>query len=256
MATGTPMVVLGANGAVLRGKTAQWNYPTGESIQDHYRGVYNAVASLYLTYKSVAGFSPAIDSLQLTYEKGMGELTVSWVEDGPVLWELCSNMQTIQIELHPAFATGGTYVLTDAEVHAVQTAIALGINRNPAQYDKDGVLLAAPFDGSAFTANQEKLYGFLSRGVDTYYQNAYVLRSTQTCSKRSTLAASYTGVNAVVTTGFSSSANTLIGNIPAGEWLKQAPQVRQVTNRKWNIVQEFWYAPKWSQILYGGTGTP
>jgi hypothetical protein len=253
---GQPLVVLGEGGAVLRGKTAGWNYPTGESVQEHYRGVYNAVQALYTTYKAVAGYSPAIDSLQLTYEKGMGELTVSFVQDGPVLWELCSNMQTIQIELHPMFAAGGAKVLTDAQVHAVQVAISLGINQNPAQRDKDGALLAAPFDGSAFTANQSTLYAFLSRGVDSYYRTAYVLRSTQTCSKRSTLAASYTGVNAVVATGFAAAANTLIGEIPAGEWLKQAPQVRQVTNRKWNIVQEYWWAPQWSALLYGGTGTP
>lgn len=247
------LAVIGNTGAIQQRVGTDWTYNTGQSTQRVFKGVYAAVETLFNSYKAVAGFTPSIDSLQLNYERGLGTLTVSLVEDGPVQYELTSNQVTYPIETHPYFAT--TSPLTSAEVHAVQTAIKLGINQNPYQ-TVNGTPLAAPFDGSAFTAKQQKLYDFFSRGVEYYYSSAYVLRSTQIVSKRSTVTASFTGVNTVVTPPDTQAVNTLIGALPSGEWLKQSPNVRMYGNQKWQIVQEWWWAPKWSTILYSGTGSP
>jgi hypothetical protein len=153
------------------------------------------------------------------------------------------------------FATNGASPLTAAEVHAVQTAYELGINQNPYQTVNGGAL-PYPFNGSAFSAAETVLYNFYAMGVQEYTLPGYVLRSVRNVSKRSTVAASYANVNTVQPPPNVANVNTLIGSLPTGEWLLKAPQVRQYGARRWQITQEWWWSPKWSALLYGGTGTP
>jgi hypothetical protein len=159
------------------------------------------------------------------------------VQDGPTQYELLSNEVTFPIETHPYFVDE-TPVLTADEMLAVQVAVVNGVT------------------GSTFNTKQTALYNFYVQGVDYFFRSAYVLRASQVCSKRSEVAASYENVNEVAAPPDTAQVNTLIGELPTGEWLKKAPQVRMYGNKKWQISQEWWWAPKWSKILYGGTGTP
>lgn len=247
------LAVIGSNGSIYQKTDKSWSYPAGEGVQEVYRGIYAQVKSAYDAYKAVAGYTPSIDQLSLTYDKGIGTLTVSYVEDGPVQYELVANQFTEPVENHSGFNA-----LSAAEKNAVRIAYELGGGQvNPIRYvGKSDTVQAYPFDGSAMNATAAKLYAMLNNGQTTYQRSAYVLRSTQVVSKRSQVKAAYTNVNAVEAPPDTSSVNTLIGSLPSGEWLKQAPTVRMYGNRKWQIAQEWWWAPAWSALLYGGTATP
>jgi hypothetical protein len=154
---------------------------------------------------------------------------MSVIGDGETTYELMANEMSQHISTHSYFAS-----LTDSEVAAVLQAVEA---KQP----------------STFTGAQSDLYAHCIRGLDEYVVSNYVLRETKNVSKRSLLTASYTNVNQVDTPPDTQVANTLIGLVPSGEWLKKTPIVRQVGNRRWQIIQEWWWAEKWSRILYGGS---
>jgi hypothetical protein len=154
------------------------------------------------------------------------------VADGKPIYELWGNDLYKPVQTHPYFDS-----LTPAEFLAVRQAMD---------------------DGTEITSADKKqeLWELENRGTVEYLESAYVLRETKNVSKRSVLAASYDNVNRVESPPDTAQVNRLIGSLPAGQWLKKSPQVRQYGARRWQIVQEWWWAVTWSAILYGGTGAP
>ena len=243
--------VIGATGAIQQTDSRGWTYPTGESEQLVYKGVYAAVKSLYDQYVAIAEYTPTVDSLNIVYQRGLGTLTVSTVQDGPIQYERITNHFQAPIFENPYFTTVDT-PLTAQETHAVRVAFETGIQTNPT----NSLNPAYPFDGSAFSDKAAVLYAFLAQGVESYQRSAYVLRASMVASKRSLFVIDNTGDNTVVTPPNTASVNSLIGSLPDGEWLKQCGDVQMFGNRKWKLTWEYWWAPQWSSILYSGTGTP
>jgi hypothetical protein len=224
--------VIGATGSIQQSVGKSWNYLNGEVSQTVYKGVYASVEALYNSYKAVAGSAPSIDSLQLTYQRGTGVLTVSTIEDGTPQYELIGNELSNPVWTHSHFAA-----LTAAEIEAVRRDFEQGL-------------------GGTFTGTQLELWNMLSQGTEEYLVSSYVLRETKQVSKKSNVTASYTDVNKVMTPPNTSAVNALIGSLPPGEWLKKTPQVRLIGSKRWQISTEWWWAEKWSSILYSGSGTP
>jgi len=208
-----------------------WNYANGETQSVTIRGPAADISALYELYKMVAGSNPDYDALDFDPAVGVGTLTYQKVEDGAVQYELLANEFMQPVQYHSFFSSLGA--------------------------DKIAAVLKAFYDGKTVTqANfaeelQVTLMTALLYGVTDVPESGYVLRSTQNCSKRSALKASYTGVNTVVTPPAVSAVNTMIGNLPTGEWLKKSPNVTMIGPRKWRITEEWWWAEQWPVWLGG-----
>lgn len=223
---------IGSTESIQQRTDKRWSYPSGESTQVVFKGVAASVASAYETYKIIAGYTPSVDQVSYTQEKGIGNLTVTTQEDGPDIYELIANELSNPIYTHTYFSS-----LTAQNIHDVRKCFETG---KP--------------DSSLFDAKQLELLSFLQKGVESYLESSYVLREVKTLSNRSLTKADYASVNTVVTPPNVSAINKLIGALPSGEWLKKAPQVRMVSVRKWQVSTEWWWAKTWPVYL-GGSGT-
>lgn len=230
--------VIGTSNPVQQSVVKRWAYTTGETQTTTYRGVYAGVASLYDQFKAVAGYAPSIDSLDITYQRGQGVLTVNQVQDGEIMYELLGNEVNVPVWHHPYFAA-----LSGVNVDEVRRT-----------FERGEVLGVNPYVPAA--EPYHTLYEMLAYGYETYLRSAYVLRSSQIVSKRSTVQAAYTGVNTVQAPPDTQNVNSLIGALPPGEWLYKTPQVRMYGAKKWQMQREWWWAEGWSTILYGGTKSP
>jgi hypothetical protein len=61
----------------------------------------------------------------------------------------------------------------------------------------------------------------------------------------------YAQIQAEVSTVASQISNAVNANVPAsGYWLKQAPVLSELSNRKLQMNQEWWWSDSYSQVLY------
>jgi hypothetical protein len=224
--------IIGTSSPTTARVTKSWDYFNGEVTETVIRGTRAAVATAYETYKAVAGFSPEYDSVSFDPGRGLAQLSIRQIQDGAPLYELQANELSNPIWLHSHFSA-----LSAADILEVRMAFESGTEISTGDAKQD-------------------LWEMLCKGTEEYLISSYVLRETKNVSKRSTVAASYSNVNRVEAPPDITAVNALIGGLPSGEWLKKAPVVRQVGSRRWQIVTEWWWAEKWSEILYGGTLTP
>lgn len=243
---GAPVDMLGpsAGQTVKRGKRQRWTFSDGLSSVEIHSGDPDSIATLANAYLAWAGNTPSIDSIEISNDAGRAQCLVATVQDGAKVWQLFSNQLLLRAEQGPV----GDGLTTD-EIVAAYNAYELGATDTQATNGTWDSGIAIPLSGNA-----KKLYSLLCKGEQTYQFTGYVLRCSQQCSNRSNLVAAYSNVNKVDTPNYSS--NNIIGSIPAGEWLKQGPIVRQIGARRYEIQEEWWWAPKWSQVQYGGTGVP
>jgi hypothetical protein len=223
--------LLGDQGTIEHNHRKSWTYNDGERESWEVRGTQELLDGVYALYKLAAGGNPAYESLDYDPGYGYGRVLISRTEDGAAVYELLANEFGKRPEHHSYFQSLGADTIS-----ATLKAFNDGVDETK----------------SGYTSKQLELLRHLYGGVDAIPDSGYVLRVSQTCSKRSILRPSYSGVNTVQTPPDVAAANALIGNLPDGEWLKKAPQVITVGPRKWRIVQEWWWAEKWSCAV-GGT---
>lgn len=221
----------------------------------------------WTTIKTYEGPRDAIDALSLELEKDGGadellidvsepkarlEATYSDRSDSTsqpsesgtqIVWEADATEEQVALRLHPNFST-----LDSAKADTIEQAVRNGT----------GSTL------TGLTTLEQKYLTLLSRGTTHYGAQSYVLTKTTTTGWRSKVEASWTGVGKVTTNPFEGqpvNPNSFVSGgvkmpLPAGEWLKRAPKIA-LAGRKFRIVETWWWAPKWSAILYeGGTGDP
>lgn len=235
-----PLTRLGGTGAVQQGSKLHWDQTTGESQVLTFKGFMTEIYNLYGLYKTVAGSNPTYDSIDLDQGRGLATLNVSVVADGTITYELFDNKVQKRLEEHPYFATTSV-VLTADQIRKAYANHDNGLSAAEAGYTTGKIL---------------EFYNHLGAGVEYYMESAYVLRETKNVSKRSLVSASFTNCNRVDTPPSTSVVNSLIGSLPDGEWLKQTPNVRTFGKKRWQITTEWWWATKWSKIMYGGTWEP
>lgn len=240
---------LGTEAPVRQGKKARWSYQDGTTTLHTFRGVAAGIEQLYDAYRAYASTIPSVEAVEFDAGRGVGTLSVQENEPGKPVWELYANELALRVEMNPAFSE-----LTAGEVNQAYAAADAAAS--------DDEATASPYDPEARTfgltdgSDAHKLFQLLCNGNDSYFQSAYVLRKTVVTTSRGAVSASFSNVNKVDAPDFSAASSALIGDLPDGEWLKRAPVVRMIGGHRWQVMQEWWWAPKWSEILYGGTGVP
>jgi len=232
--------VIGSTGSVEQGKSRTYSKEQGEIRVRTFDGPSGVVEALFDTYKSDAQQNGNISGMQFNDRRGIGRLVVNVRDpDG-------TNVQTApgsgQTRVYELFANIVYKPMESADYFSALSASSIVM------------IQSAVVAGKALTlADKEKeLYELLSRGNTEHVGYEYVLRETIPSTLNSAVTASFTGVGTVQTPP--AYATTLIGSIPAGEWLKQAPMVQSLGKGRWAISQEWWWSEHWS-IVYGGTLT-
>jgi hypothetical protein len=232
-----------------QGQSKRWNPTSGEGLVRRWRGSFQMAQSYF---NSLQGSSGVLD-LSMDQDADTPVYTVTAVfgsiQEGvpetdasiPYYWELPGNMIERSIFSHPNFSGAGT--LTDAKRDAVRTAFE----------DKTG-------QGSSWNALQISLWSELTKGRETYMTPSFALRVTRTFSSLYANTIPTTDVFKLYTyaqvqaeaSAISSPISTAIdANIPSGGyWLKQPPVLREISNRKLEMTQEWWWDNNWSQVAY------
>ena len=232
-----------------QGQSKRWNPTSGEGLVRRWRGSQQMCESYFNSLQGTQGV------LDLSMDQdGDGPIYIvtavfGSIQDGvpetdasiPYFWELPGNMVERSIFSHPNFTEDGT--LTDAEREAVRTAFE----------DKTG-------QGAGWSALQISLWGELTKGRETYMTPSFALRITRTFSSQyaNTIPTTdvfklytYAQVEAEAASIASPISTAIDANIPSGGyWLKQPPVLRELSNRKLELNQEWWWDPNWSQVAY------
>ena len=211
-----------------------WNTDTGESSEITYTGDQSEVSTLYENAKSETGIVAA----QLQIERGRGtaskryERLVAGETPAPGATQELFAVDVIKdVRSHPYFAS-----LTNAQILDVKTAADNGTGED-----------------AGWSALQKTLYQHYAFGAESYYETAFVFRSTRKVGKSQALSISTSNINEVVTAPTASGTMaTLISALPSGEWLKRPPSIRYIRPGVWEASEEWQWAKKWS-VIYGGT---
>lgn len=233
--------ILGSSAAIPKSTKRQWDRRSGEKIIQPYEGADSAILTLYNNLKAAAEASRSSATDTISYDPGRGKamLEVVYTDDGVAVYELFSNELSKSVKQAPYFTTTDP-ALTPAQIEEVTASFVAGLTS--AQ--------------SGLAGKQAELLQIMNMGVEEYFESAWVLRSTQICGWKSSVTAAMTNVNRKVDAPDISGSLTLINALPAGEWLYKAPIIRTDGPKRWVIVREWWWANKWSAVLYGGSGTP
>jgi hypothetical protein len=243
-----------------------WDRASGDLLVRSWRGSLFDIQSLRNSLKSQN--DPTLLSMTLdsdgespvrTLEARFSQIQEGQTEtDGtvPYSWELAGNMIEISIRSHPNFKSGESIPnpnpdliqMTWLEVNTVMKAYE-NIDSDPDP------------DISGYTLKQKQLFNLLVSGVEFYQVSSWVLRLTRTFSSSFATSVPVDNVGNVYTYAqIQTEANTVISapisnavnaSVPSGgEWLKQAPTISEISNRKVQWTQEWWYAVDWSSLLY------
>jgi hypothetical protein len=235
---------MGSAAPVEQGSKYTWNFYDGLRTVLSFKGTAAQVNQLMQTYITVAGYNPSVDSLNFDAGRGLASLEVNLMDDGAILYELYPMEDRVAVEASDYYqtATGNPPVaaLSVNEIQAVLRRIQSGGTINT----------------GAWNQKQQDLFTELACGRNEVLVTRWALRETKRVSQRSTVAATHNTVDRVDPPPSTSAINTLIGQLPTGEWLRRGTVVRTVNSRRWELITEWWWARAWSAAHYGGTLTP
>jgi hypothetical protein len=228
-----------------------------------YRG---PAAKLTAFFLSLVGTDP-IDITEIDITEGVATVQVTYEdEDGSgggaatdynITWELIGQDLFKDIRTFDGTKLGTTSFNKDADQAALEA-----VRKKYLEGKVDAAYIAG-------LAGAPLLYAkFLMRNAAEYRRTQVVLRKSIKVGRRSAMTAAWDGVDlAWKLSGESGSPNptgtgsaALIGTIASmseadngkKQWLKCAPQMRQVGGNKWSITQDWTFARRWSYNLYLG----
>jgi hypothetical protein len=103
----------------------------------------------------------------------------------------------------------------------------------------------------------EGLFNDMTLGITKFLWTERVLRGIKVTTKDSDIRASKENINRIyTTTGLWQVAEPGIDaktrdDMPEGYWLKMEPKRKRIERAKWEIVQEYWFADRYSTFIYG-----
>ena len=211
-----------------------------EAIRNHFNELAadadNGADEIVETLDAVKGV------LEIRIAEDSGGAAGGNTEELNVVWELRSNRMTKPIETRREFDE-----LTALKKRSIEKA-AREAEANPET-------------GAAAT----KLYAYYANQVLECPATDLELTKSISVSRRSTLAGVYTNLNRVVAIASIEPPTDLLGALNAipladgsagsWEWMYLGPQIRQVTQTKYQISYSWHGAERWAQI-YGGTWNP
>lgn len=237
-------------GNLIQEQGQGWAYDpqNGETLVRRWRGIKQYAEAYYSQLKGQAGvlsvsIDQEADSPIYVVTARYGQVQAGAETDGtiPYFWELAPTL----IE-RSVFNFGAYSTLTKEQKTAVRKAFEEN-TENPTFADPNKAL-------------QEQLYGLLVDGEETYQATTFVLRLNRTHSSAYSNTISTTDVAKLYTYAQIQSEASAItspisvainSNTPSGGyWLKQAPVLTELSNRKLQLTQEWWWSDNWSTILY------
>lgn len=257
---GSVLTVVGKNGITELKPLRSWTKTDGVSTTRRFAGPADSIEAYFNELS--AATSPGADEMAEQYQGAKGELLIKIYDDSGSstggntealnsVWELIANDLLKPIEYHTDFTSISAARKRSLE-YAAQTA---------GWKAADGTAIAVPS-----TDAEKSLYGHYANQTLDFMLSTFILRKTVTVSDRSTITASYSNMNEVVTLASINPPSALIGaltSLPkmdgtsgAWEWLKKAPQVRQTTKTKYQIIYEYWGMEQWSILYTNGTWNP
>lgn len=267
--------IYGYNDFTLQAKTRTWTPDKGYAWTYVYSGPLDKADAFFEA--KVADFTS--DSVTLDRQDGMGLITVTVVDDdgqgNPQNSEDNDLWEVIGQDCYRDLMSFNGRPEGDPDINFTRTGNNDGARDIPTQLAgiRRAVEEANPdrFPTGSDTYIPDKYYRrLMERGVTEYVRSTVVIRRTITAGRRSTIKASWVGVDrAWKLEGEAGSPNpkangqaALIGiiaehpdyNTGLKQWLKKAPQVQEVGKRRYTITYEWWFAKSWSNVLYAGDG--
>lgn len=199
------------------------------------------------------------DSPVYTVTAEYGQIQTQAETDGtiPYFWELAGNMIEKSIYDNPKFYSGQS-VNTGATPPIYISFDQVNVVKDAIQNNTSGEELSSLYSG--WTETQKNLWSELIQGRDTYQVSSWALRINRTYSSNYSNTIPTTNVGKVYTYAqIQAEAASIVSpisvaihsNIPSGgEWLKQAPVLTELSSRKLQLTQEWWWADSWSAFLY------
>jgi hypothetical protein len=259
MAIGNPTyhTILGDSNIIQLPDKRVWNLTDGWTTLKRYTGTSDAIKA---KANELASSSSGVDNIDEEITGKSGQLICKVIEDSGsssggnteeanALWELIGQDILKPIEQHADFLT----------------AITPNRKRQINKYIEDTIKATADGIPAPSTDVEKALAGYLSHQTLDFVLTQLIIRKSIILSTKSSITASYTSMNRVVTLESINPPSILLGTLTslpledgtsgAWEWLKKAPQLRQVEKRKFQLIYEWWGAEKWAEI-YGGSWTP
>lgn len=204
-------------------------------------GPRSAVETSYTNYKNIARLTGRIASIDMEKSRGRARMIVNYAreKDGGITADDEAIMELAQASLAKDIVSASYFkTLTNPQISAVRRRI-------DEQLDVD----------VAWSDLQKSLYGHILHGQAQYWETVYILRmSWKTAIIRELQIASSDPNTVVELPTLTTAMQTLIDELPTGEWLKRPTVVQSAGNGFYSVQVEYNWADEWSAI-YGGTFT-
>ena len=240
-----PVNIIGGEDAQEASSSATWSRRDGEVGISVIEGPIDAINTAYAGFKN----NPATDTVSVRRANGRGTIELTIAESTQTaalndIWELLGREIVKDIRTHQDY----NQTADQSAIAAARVAVEQG-------------------RGADFTPAAGAATDYLAlrlRGTSQYVRSQPILRRSVRTSDRGILDVAWDGVDrAWQLNGESGSPNPpadLVGDInqmPEGsasakQWLKKAPQKRQVTRTLYEVVFEWHFARRWSNSLYNG----
>lgn len=251
--------VLGESELIQLPDERAWDEQNGVQTRRRFVGTAEKVRAKF-NELSALGYSSGADGIDESFNGKKGELIIRVNDDSGgdsggnteelnAVWELFASDTPEPIQNHRDFDA-----ITSARKSEIMKLIRKG---DPL--------------GTGATVAEKKLYAYLASGVKDFLHFTLTLRKTTTVSRRTTITASYAGINTIVAQtaeelnsvinpptmiiGALTSLPKIGGDAGAWEWLKKGTQTRQIGRGKFQIVYE-WQGYTRAADIYGGSWVP
>lgn len=236
-----------------------WNATDGVQTYRRFAGTANAVIAKFNELS--AAVNSGVDDLDEDINGKAGMLLARVLEDSGgasggnteelnAVWEVYAQPLLKPIESHTDFDS-----IKAKHKRAIEKAAR----------DAEPIPATDP-DGEAWTPTdaEKMLYAYYANQVLDFKMFNLELRKSTILSSRTEITASYAHINEVVDLpsipfaliGVLTNLPKMDGSTGAWQWLKEAPQIRQVAKRKFQLSYSWTGAERWAEIYPGGSWTP
>lgn len=236
-----------------------WNATDGVQTYKRFSGTADAVIAKFNELSS--NINSGVDDLEEDINGKAGMLLARVIEDSGgasggnteelnSVWEVFAQPLLKPIESHTDFDA-----ITAKHKRAIEKAAR----------DAEPIPATDP-DGGAWTPTdaEKKLYAYYANQVLDFKMFNLELHKSTILSSRTKITASYANINEVVALpeipfdliGVLTNLPKMDGSTGAWQWLKEAPQIRQVGKRKFQLSYSWTGAERWADVYPGGSWTP
>lgn len=244
----------GRPGPTLGSKRVNWAFRTASSgTEELWTGTILECRGKLATMIANSATTDPIEAMTLDEKAGMAQLMIrraaaatdaQYIPEAPPVYTMMSQKLSSPIESHRYFAPliDGTSKIQD-----VWNAFEMGQG-----YD------------ASWTDEQKRLFDFYCIGTHEYFQFTYTFTETRTVNRTSLQLMDHSNVgrcDSAIAVAKIAQAITVLGTVPACDWLKNPPEVRTHGAHLYDLVTQWDGIPTangggWSKILHGGSAVP